>query len=222
MVRGLIFDVDGTLVSLKVDVETLRSTTARELLKMGFDASFMDGSNLTTQDIIDRAKQQVESGSVKADFVSFRAGLNSALDAIEMDWNARAEPIPGIADVLIRLRAANVKLATLTNSGRAPSDWLLRRHDLLQHFDFSLSRDDVTALKPRPEGIIKAMALMGLPREDVVYVGDSVIDVRAARAAGIRVASVTTGRYTHERLRDEGTDYIMGSLTELLELVRSC
>src|SRR5271169_3664094 len=125
MVRGLIFDVDGTLVSLKVDLEKLRSTTARELVKMGFDISFMDGSNLNTQEIIDRARQQVESGRVKANFESFRMALNAALDAIEMEWNAMAEPIPGIADVLVRLRADHVKLATLTNSGRIPSDWLL-------------------------------------------------------------------------------------------------
>ena len=49
-----------------------------------------------------------------------------------MDWNARAEPIPGTGEVLDRLRSANVKLATLTNSGRAPSEWLLKRHDLHQ------------------------------------------------------------------------------------------
>jgi phosphoglycolate phosphatase-like HAD superfamily hydrolase len=62
---------------------------------------------------------------------------------------------------------------------------------------------------------------MELPREEVLYVGDSVIDVRAARLAGIKVASVTTGRYTRERLQEEGTDYIMGSLSGLLDLVRA-
>ncbi len=219
MVRGLIFDVDGTLVSLKVDVEKLRSTTAKELARNGFDGSFMAGNNLTTQEIIDRAREQVETGLVKTDFGVFRASLGAALDALEMDWNALAEPIPGIVEILDGLRAKKVKLATLTNSGRAPSEWLLRRHDLLRRFDFTLSRDDVAKLKPSPDGILKAITLMGLPREEVVYVGDSVIDVRAARSAGIKVASVTTGRYTRERLIEEGSDYIMGSLAGLLDLV---
>ena len=48
MVRGLIFDVDGTLVSLKVDVEKLRSTTARELVKVGFDLSFIGRGRTST------------------------------------------------------------------------------------------------------------------------------------------------------------------------------
>ena len=217
----MIFDVDGTLVSLKVDGEKLRSATARTLNEMGFDSSFMGGSNLTTQDVIDRAKEQVESGRVKVNFQAFRTALNSALDALEMDWNALAEPIPGTVEILDRLHSENVKLATLTNSGRAPSEWLLRRHDLLRHFDFTLSRDDVAALKPRPDGILKAISIMNLPLHEVVYVGDSVIDVRAARMAGIKVASVTTGRYTRERLEEEGTDYILGSLSGLLDLVRT-
>ena len=217
----MIFDVDGTLVSLKVDLEKLRLTTKQQLVKMGFDVSFMEGNNLHTQEIIDRARAQVEAGGVKVSFESFRAALSAALDDIEMEWNFRAEPIPGTVGVLDRLRAENVKLATLTNSGRAPSQWLLRRHDLLRQFDFTLSRDDVPALKPSPDGILKAISLMGLPRHEVVYVGDSVIDVRAARGAGIKVASVTTGRYTYERLRSEGSDYIMGSLDELLDLVKT-
>ena len=219
MVRGFIFDVDGTLVSHKVDGEKLRSTTSRELVRMGFDISFMDGNNLHTQEIIDRARQQIESGSVKIKFELFRAALNEALDALEMDWNALAQPIPGTNELLDRLRAKNVRLATLTNSGRAPSEWLLKQHDLLRRFDFTLSRDDVTKLKPCPDGVLKALDLMGLPKEEVVYVGDSVIDVKAAKAAGIKVAGVTTGRYSHERLQNEGSDYIMDSLSELLELV---
>jgi phosphoglycolate phosphatase len=219
LVRGFIFDVDGTLVSHKVDGEKLRSTTSRELVRMGFDISFMDGNNLNTQEIIDRAREQIESGSVKIKFELFRAALNEALDALEMDWNALAQPIPGTNELLDRLRAKDVRLATLTNSGRAPSEWLLRQHDLLRRFDFTLSRDDVTKLKPSPDGVLKALDLMGLPKDEVVYVGDSVIDVKAAKAAGIKVAGVTTGRYSHERLQNEGSDYIMDSLSELLDLV---
>jgi len=219
LVRGLIFDVDGTLVSLKVDVEKLRSTTARELVKAGFDLSSMDVTSLHTQEVIDRARRLVESGSVKVHFESFRVALFAALDEVEMDWNSRAEPIQGTGEVLDRLRSANVKLATLTNSGRSPSEWLLRRHDLLRRFDFTLTRDEVSALKPSPDGLLEAVGMMGLPKNEVVYVGDSIIDVKAAKGAGVRVASVTTGRYTHERLLTEGSDYILSSLSGLLDLV---
>jgi phosphoglycolate phosphatase len=218
LIRGLIFDVDGTLVSLKVDGERLRSTTSRELTRFGFDVSFIR-EGLYTQDIIDRAKHQVDSGLVKTDFKSVRASLNSALDELEMDWNSQAEPISGVAEVLAGLRSRSVKLATLTNSGRAPSEWLLRKYGLFNYFDFTLTRDEVPAMKPRADGMLKAISMMGFPRDHLLYVGDSVIDVKAARAAGLKVASVVTGRYPAERLHQEGSDFVLNSLSELIQMV---
>jgi len=219
LIRGLIFDVDGTLVSLKVDVERLRSTTSRELTRMGFDMSYLNEGRHYTQDVIDRAKLEAETGLVHADFEVVRSNLNKALDDLEMDWNAQAQPIEDTPEVLGRLRSRSIRLATLTNSGRVPSDWLLRKHGLLGYFDFTLTRDDVPAMKPRADGMLKAISMMGFDREELLYVGDSVIDVLAARAAGLRIASVTTGRYTIEKLKQEGSDYIIGSLSELLTLL---
>jgi HAD superfamily hydrolase (TIGR01549 family) len=218
LIRGLIFDVDGTLVTLKVDRERLNSTTTSEFVRMGFDVSFMQGGNLNTQEIIDGAKQQVKSGKVKIDFELVRSNLNTALDALEMEWNAKAEPIEGGSSVLAKLKSSSITLATLTNSGRAPSDWLLRKHGLFNYFDFTLSRDDVRALKPKSDGMMKAISMMGLPREELLYVGDSVLDVRAAHGAGLKIASVTTGRYPFERLRQEGSDYILASLSEIFAI----
>lgn len=219
MIRGLIFDVDGTLVSLKVDGERLRSTTSRELSRMGFDVSFMSEGNLYTQDVIDRAKRQVETGAVNADFEVVRSSLNKALDELEMGWNAQAEPIEGTGATLARLKSSSIKLATLTNSGRAPSDWLLKKHGLFGYFDFSLTRDDVPAMKPRADGMLKAISMMALTPDELLYVGDSIIDVRAAKAAGLKIAAVTTGRYPIERLTQEGSDYVISSLSELVGFI---
>jgi phosphoglycolate phosphatase len=216
----VIFDVDGTLVSLKVDGERLRTTTSKELARLGFDVSFILPAGMYTQDIIDAARVQVENGLVKTDFEIARTSLNKVLDELEMEWNSQAEPIEDSARVLAKLKAGSIKLATLTNSGRAPSDWLLRKHGYFDFFDFTLSRDEVVAMKPRADGMVKAIHMMGLPKEQLLYVGDSVIDVRAAKAAGLKIAAVTTGRYQEERLADEGSDYVIRSLSEILELIR--
>lgn len=219
MYRGLIFDVDGTLVSLKVDRDKLHARTMSELKGMGFEVSLIENNYRYTQDVIDWARDQVAAGRVSVDFETVRRNMNMALDELELDWNAQAEPIAGTTGVLRRLKGSSVRMATLTNSGKAPSDWLLKKHGLSGYFDFNLSRDDVAAMKPRPDGMVKAISMMGFPRDELLYVGDSVIDVLAAKGAGLKVASVVTGRYTAERLRSEGTDYILGSLSELLDLV---
>ncbi|MDA4122357.1 MAG: HAD family hydrolase [Thaumarchaeota archaeon] len=220
MLRGLLFDVDGTLVTLNVDGERLRTTMAEELNKLGFDISFVQ-AGIYSQDIMDKAKLQVDLGNVEADFGHVRATLYRALDALELEWNARSEPIAGVTEVLEHLKRKEpaIKLATLTNSGRAPSQLLLKKYDLLKYFDYTFSRDELPFMKPRPEAVTYALKTMGLAQDDALFVGDSVVDIKAARGAGLKVASVVSGRYTAERLRAEGADYVLGSMSELPALI---
>jgi len=74
-------------------------------------------------------------------------------------------------------------------------------------------------MKPRPEGITAALVALGLAKHEVLYVGDSPTDIIATRAAGIRIASVATGRYDVEALRKLGPDYTLGSLSQLEALL---
>ncbi len=212
--------MDGTLVTLNVDGERLRTTMADELNKLGFDISFVQ-AGIYSQDIMDKAKLQVDLGHVEADFEQVRAALYRALDALELEWNAKSEPIAGVTDVLDRIakKEPPIKLATLTNSGRVPSQLLLKKYDLLRYFHYNFSRDELPFMKPRPEAVIYALKTMGLTQDDALFVGDSVVDIKAARGAGLKVASVVTGRYTAERLRAEGADYVLGSMSELPDLI---
>ncbi len=214
MVRGFIFDFDGTLVSLEIDVPMMKSAMIAELASQGFDTKPLDTS-LPTQGIIDYARAQIEAGGVRRDFNEVRSRLYAVLDTLELGCNAASSPIDGVVEALQRLRESHLGLAIVTNSGRASSQQLLDRYTLSGLFDCILTRDDVTVMKPDPEGILKAMGVMGLTRVDAIYVGDSAVDIRAARAAGIRIAAVTTGYHSAERLRSEGADYIIGSLREL-------
>ncbi|TLY12238.1 MAG: HAD family hydrolase, partial [Thaumarchaeota archaeon] len=80
---------------------------------------------------------------------------------------------------------------------------------------------DVPAMKPKPDGILRALDLLNLSKDELLCVGDSVIDIQAADAAGVRVASVATGNYSCERLQAEGADLIMSSISELPALLRT-
>jgi phosphoglycolate phosphatase len=218
LVRGFIFDFDGTLVSLKIDPPKMKAAMIAELTSQGFNTNLLDTS-LPTQVIIDYARGQVEAGSVATDFGQVRSRLYAVLDALELEWNATSSPIDGATEVLERLRRSHIGLAVVTNSGRASAQPLLDKYALSGLFDCIVTRDDVNTMKPDPEGILKAMGAMGLTKVDTVFVGDSAIDIRAARAAGIRMAAVTTGYHSADRLRTEGADYIIGSLGELDRIV---
>lgn len=211
---GVLFDIDGTLVSFEFDVQGSRKALFAELAKLGFDTSGLSPTS-PTQHVIDYAQGQVSSGAVDAKFGAVRSRLFSILDEFELKSSPKVTVLPGVHDALESLRRKPVKLAVLTNSGRRAATAVLKRGSLLQYFDFVLTRDDVDSMKPSPGGVTKALSLFGLRKERVFYVGDSVLDIMAAKAAGLEVISVATGNYTVERLKGEGADIVISSLAEL-------
>ncbi|HYB45013.1 MAG TPA: HAD family hydrolase [Nitrososphaerales archaeon] len=214
MTFGVLFDVDGTLVTFNFDVQGSRRALMAELSRSGFDVS-----NLTlaspTQMVIDAARSQVASGTVRVDFESVRERLFSILDDFELESGKSVSAFPDAKDTLVSLRAKSAKLGVLTNSGRKAASRILERSSLSGFFDFVLTRDDVDAMKPSPDGVNKAVSLFALPKDRVVYVGDSRYDIMAAKAAGLRVVCVATGIYTAEKLQTEGADEVVGSLADL-------
>jgi HAD superfamily hydrolase (TIGR01509 family) len=210
---GAIFDIDGTLVTFRFDVQGTRKALLDELTAQGFGTAGL-GLSTPTQHIIDAARSQTPSGNAK-DFEELRARIYAILDGFELESMESASVFPGTRESLDFLKAKGVRLAVLTNSGRKAAREALRRAGLLDCFEFVLSRDETETMKPRPEGLLKAASMLGLASGSVYYVGDSPYDIAAARGAGIKVVSVATGNYTAERLREEGADHVISSITEL-------
>ena len=76
-------------------------------------------------------------------------------------------------------------------------------------------------MKPRPDGLLDAAKLLELEPKDILYVGDSVLDIEAARQAGIKCVSIPTGLYTSETLRKLSPDFVMDTMQDLEEFVLS-
>ena len=213
-----IFDIDGTLVTFRFDVQGTRRALIQELSARGFDVGGL-GLTSPTQQILDSARDQVSSGKVAADFPEVRRRIFTILDQFELDSVASSSVFPGTREMLEYLKSKSVRLAVVTNSGRKAASDALRRSGLNTCFEFVLTRDDTDAMKPRPEGLVKAVSILGLDSDAVYYVGDSPYDISAAKAAGLKVVSVATGNYSVERLRHEGADYVIPSVSELPSLL---
>lgn len=209
-----VFDIDGTLVTFKFDVRGTRIAIIEELSKRGFDTA---GLNMTTptQAMVDSARMQVESGKVRAEFEEVRAKLYSILDTSEMESSHTTSVFPGTRETLDYLRSKSVRLGVLTNSGRRAAAAILRSTGLQDCFEFVLCREDVAMMKPRPDGLVRAISMLGMPRDQIFYVGDSRYDIIAAKQAELRVVAVSTGNYDAAKLREEGADYVISAISEL-------
>ena len=213
-----VFDIDGTLVTFKFDVRGTRIAIIEELSRRGFDTTGLDVTT-PTQAMVDSARIQVESGKVRAEFDEVRAKLYSILDASEMESSHTTSVFPGTRETLDYLRSKSVRLGVLTNSGRRAAAEILKSAGLQDCFEFVLCRDDVAMMKPRPDGLVRAISMLGMPRDQIFYVGDSRYDIIAAKQAGLRVVAVPTGNYNEVKLREEGADYVISSISELPRLL---
>lgn len=214
MTSAVVFDVDGTLVTFRFDVLGARKALIEEMSRRGFDARGL-GLATSTQEIMDSARAQVESGEVKGEFKEVRDAAFSILDTFELQGAVHSSPFPQTRQTLDLLRTRGMRLAALTNSGRKASTEVLSRGGLADCFEFVLTRDDTITLKPRPDGLAAAVTRLGVPKEAACYIGDSPIDIKAARLAGLRVVCVATGNYSSERLKAEGADAVVASIGEV-------
>jgi phosphoglycolate phosphatase len=127
--------------------------------------------------------------------------------------------LPGAAEAVRGLHAAGLRLGVCSNKPVELTRQLLEYLGLADQLDVVLGPEDVPRPKPAPDMIREALGRFGLAPEAVLYVGDMVVDIETARAAGVRVWSVPTGSDTREALAAARPDRLLRDLFELCPLL---
>ena len=213
MAVAAIFDIDGTLVAFRFDAQACRKALIDELGARGVSTAGLTLA-MPTQEILDAAKERMQGNGLK-EYEDYRRSAFSILDRFELQNIDATIPFPAVRDSLVYLKSKGVRLAILTNSGRKAASLSIRRAEIGDCFEFVLTREDTDTMKPRPEGLEKAVSMLSLPRAGVYYIGDSTFDVIAAKRAGVKMVAVATGSYSAERLRSEGADHVISSVKDL-------
>ncbi len=86
-------------------------------------------------------------------------------------------------------------------------------------FDLIVGWEDVKETKPLPGPILFAMEKLGLNRDEVIMVGDSHIDIRTAKNAGVASAGATWGTLAKDLLLEVGPDYLLDSPSDLMSIL---
>ena len=109
-----------------------------------------------------------------------------------------AELYPGVKDMLVNLREQGYRIGIVTTKFAYRVRNIMKKFDAEDLLDVVIGVGDVTKVKPDPEGLLLAVKQLGIKIEDVIYVGDSYVDAKAAEAAGMKFAGVLTGTTTRE------------------------
>jgi phosphoglycolate phosphatase len=137
------------------------------------------------------------------------------------DSNGRyAALYPGVKEGLDALAAMNLPLACITNKAEAFTAPLLERTGLAPYFKVVVSGDTLPRAKPDPMPIIWVCGHFDLKPKDMLMIGDSVNDAKAARAAGCPVFIVPYGYNEGQDVRKLDCDAIVASLFDATKLIK--
>jgi phosphoglycolate phosphatase len=126
--------------------------------------------------------------------------------------------LPGAAEAVAAVKGRALAVGVCSNKPRAFTRRLLEYLGLAEQVDLVLGPEDVARPKPAPDMLRTALARLGLQPEQVLYVGDMVVDIETARAAGVRVWVVPTGSEERGRLQEARPDRLLRDLNGLAEL----
>lgn len=208
----VIFDIDGTLTRTNDLIFASFNHVAQKYLQRTFPP----------EEIV-RLFGPPEEGALRVMFGDewVPAAMDELCAYYREHHSAMASVHPGVTDILSFLRSSGVRLAVFTGKGRRTATITLEGLNLSAFFDMVVSGDDVVRHKPDPEGILKVVEAFGLPPERVLMVGDSVGDIKASRAAGVRMATVLWDVHDRDRVLQAATDLIFHSTGEFLEWLRA-
>ncbi len=201
---GFIFDIDGTLTSTNQLIFDSFNHIAKKYLKRSFtDEEIIGLFGPTEGQIFEKLFEEnhLEVGKAYYKFYS--------------DNHFMADIYPGLKEILIDLKKKNYPLGIFTGKGRESSMITLTKIGVDKYFDLIVTGDDVENHKPSPEGILKFVNKFNLNKEKVLMIGDSVGDVKAARDAGVKIASVLWDSYAAEKVKAMQSDYYFNSVQEL-------
>jgi phosphoglycolate phosphatase len=129
------------------------------------------------------------------------------------------KPFPGTFDLLDALKGKNVKMGVVSNKPQEFTDLVLKQLNLSPYFEMAFGPEATPNRKPNPEPLLVALEKLGAQPYEAVMVGDSYVDIQAAKAVPMRVAVLTHGYGTREVLTSASPDWIVNSLQELIPIL---
>lgn len=218
MAKGLLFDLDGTLFDTYHEIYAAAEVAARiQGIELAADEetarSFMGGG-------LSRFAKRVLTGEMWAepDPDVHQRLVTQAQQEYASLLLSRDSLYPGVAATLAQLREEGWKLAIATNKLAVYTEPLLQRFLSGIEFDCVLCKDMFPKGKPDPAMVHAALEQLGLQPAQALFVGDSPVDVAAARAAGVPMALVSYGYHQGADPREAGADYLLDAFPDLLPL----
>lgn len=216
MKKAVIFDLDGTLANT---IESLTYCGNRALRKFGLpefeeaDYKYFVG---------DGAAVLVRRALLKAGdtgLIHFQEVFEEYTRLFEKDCMYHVRPYEGITELLEELKKRRIRIAVLSNKAHENSISVVETLFGAGCFDRIQGQTDGVPKKPDPAGVYRIREELGFEKEDFLYVGDTCVDMKTGKAAGLFTVGVLWGFRDRRELEENHADAVIEKPAELLELL---
>ena len=215
MTRLVIFDLDGTLLNTIGDLAV--SCNAVLAMRGLPQHSYKDYCGFVGNGIM-RLVERALPEPLRTEF-TVEAVRRDFIDYYTANIDTYTKPYEGIPELVATLAERGVALAVASNKFQAGTEKLIARFFPDAKFAAVLGQRPNVPLKPDPAIVDDIVTVTGVAREEILYVGDSAVDMQTARAAGVRVAGCSWGFRSHGELESENPCAIIDHPSELLDLL---
>jgi len=212
--KGIIFDLDGTLVNSLEDI-----SDAMNIVLTGLDYpthtyetyQYFIGSGL--RNLVSKALPATNNSDEQIE-ICFEYMINEYREICTL----KTKPYDGIVELLKNLTSQNIKMAVFSNK----ADELTKKiasEIFPNHFDTAVGLSTEALKKPNPFEAIEISKSWNLSTDEILFVGDSDIDMQTAINAKMYPVGVTWGYRTEEELKASGAKVILNNASELIEIL---
>jgi phosphoglycolate phosphatase len=218
-VSAVALDLDGTLVDTLPD---LHEAAIRMLSDMERPAVPEVTVKAYIGDGVDRLVKRLLTATSdgEPDVQLFERAIAKFREHYADVLTRASRPFPGVITALEKLQSRGFKLACVTNKPARFTQPLLEHLGLSKYLDLVLSGDSLPRKKPDPLPLQHAAQCFSIVPTGLLMIGDSPVDVEAARAAGCPVFCVPYGYRGTWTMQALGCDAIVATLVDLLDLIR--
>jgi len=209
--EAILFDFEGTLVDLQWNLQGAVKETLGMLRTLRFPIQRLQGMKYSTL-MLEALRMAQEIGQ-STDRV--REEIGTIYDRFDEDALMRWSLRDGSRDFLSALKTKGIKIGLVSNVGRKAMEKALLKLDLHPFFNVVVSRNDVQFMKPSGEGLSLALSRLQVTKDKVYYVGDSLDDIQAAKATGVKVIIIMGKENSKAEILSAGPDQLIHHFNEL-------
>ncbi len=224
--KGIIFDLDGVIYNI---IDAIKKAVEDIINKYNL--------TIDSNSILEEIAHLIEEiqhypvpkiilnayNLLKLDFLegmSFMKKIRIAVFLFNQFNEYRGESglFDGIYDIIDNMNKKKLNLAILTNNQKAYAEEVLKKYNLIKYFKTIVGFNEVSEVKPSPEGIVKIVRTWDLDPDEVIFIGDMTTDVQAGKAAEVTMVCVASGLAKKTDLQKKSPNYLVNNTEELKQL----